>query len=244
MKKKVLLLVMASFLIAGVVSAASLWGSYKGNQIIRLTVDGDPVRVSDVPAISYQGRTMIPIYLLQQAGIQYSWDGKNQTVDILKPVGNVPSTGDVDKLKAYVAAADYYASLDNLGDMIRGLSDHLSLVYEGDSLGKGTKPDYNRLNTIIDTYNRYVNEYSSKYAFLSSHGVNINEATGILNNYSAAIDAYKKAFSGMDKFILNHSDQNFDEYLDNSSRGADFSFDGIVSSGEQYDIFIRNALNH
>lgn len=51
MKKKVLLLIIASFMITGVVSAASLWGTYKGNQIIRLTVDGNAVKVSDAPAV-------------------------------------------------------------------------------------------------------------------------------------------------------------------------------------------------
>lgn len=63
-------------------SAAGLWGTYKGNNIIRLTVDGSPVKVSDVPAMSYQGRTMVPIYLLQQAGVSYTWDQENQTVNV------------------------------------------------------------------------------------------------------------------------------------------------------------------
>ncbi|WP_127532781.1 stalk domain-containing protein [Paenibacillus kobensis] len=86
MKRKIVAVFLAiSLLTAGVVSAASIWGTYKGNNIIRLTVDGTPVKVSDVPAISYNGRTMIPIYLLQQAGVNYTWDGKNQTVDIQKP---------------------------------------------------------------------------------------------------------------------------------------------------------------
>lgn len=83
MKKKVLLLIIASFMITSVVSAASLWGTYKGNQIIRLTVDGVPIKVSDAPAVLMDSRTMIPIYLLKEAGIVYSWDQKNQTVNIV-----------------------------------------------------------------------------------------------------------------------------------------------------------------
>ncbi|MEX1031172.1 MAG: stalk domain-containing protein [Paenibacillaceae bacterium] len=58
-------------------SAATLWGTYKGNQIIRISVDGVPVKVSDAPAVLMDGRTMIPIYLLNEAGIKYSWDQKN-----------------------------------------------------------------------------------------------------------------------------------------------------------------------
>ncbi|WP_274366081.1 trypsin-like peptidase domain-containing protein [Paenibacillus thermotolerans] len=84
--KKVIAIVLASLLFAGVASASSLWGTYKGNNIIRLTVDGAPVKVSDVPVISYQGRTMVPIYLLKEAGINYTWDQKNQTVDVVKQI--------------------------------------------------------------------------------------------------------------------------------------------------------------
>lgn len=32
--------------------------------------------------MSYQGRTMVPIYLLQQAGVSYTWDQENQTVNV------------------------------------------------------------------------------------------------------------------------------------------------------------------
>lgn len=86
MKKKVLFLIIAAVLcLGGVVSAASMWGTYKGQDIVRLTVDGVPVKVSDAPAINFDSRTMVPIYLLKEAGIQYSWDGANKTVDIIKP---------------------------------------------------------------------------------------------------------------------------------------------------------------
>ncbi|MFC3342959.1 trypsin-like peptidase domain-containing protein [Paenibacillus abyssi] len=83
MKKKIILSLLASLCFAGVVNAAGMWGTYKGNTIIRLTVDGVPVRVTDAPAMLYDNRTMIPIYLLKEAGIKYTWDQKNQTVNIV-----------------------------------------------------------------------------------------------------------------------------------------------------------------
>jgi hypothetical protein len=84
MKKKVLMSVIALFLfVMGVASGATIWGTYKGNEIIRLTVNGTTVKVTDVPAINYNNRTMIPIYLLQQAGISYTWDQKTKTVNIV-----------------------------------------------------------------------------------------------------------------------------------------------------------------
>lgn len=78
----------ASMMVGGVVSAASLWGTYKGNDIVRLTSDGVALKSTDVPAINYEGRTMIPINMLGQIGLQYTWDNKNKTVDIQteKPV--------------------------------------------------------------------------------------------------------------------------------------------------------------
>ncbi|MFB9273677.1 stalk domain-containing protein [Cohnella cellulosilytica] len=101
MKKKIILIVFASFMIMSVVSAASLWGTYKGNQIIRLTVDHKPINVSDVPAISYNGRTMVPIYLLKEAGISYSWDAKNQTVNLVSHNGKETILGNNTKASAF-----------------------------------------------------------------------------------------------------------------------------------------------
>ncbi|MBJ6360445.1 stalk domain-containing protein [Paenibacillus sp. GCM10012307] len=84
MKKKIAISLMASFCFAGVVHAAGMWGTYKGNDIIKLTVDGADVKVADVPAVILNGRTMVPIYLLSQAGVTYSYDAKKQTVDVKK----------------------------------------------------------------------------------------------------------------------------------------------------------------
>lgn len=82
LKKKVLVLSIALMLaVTGVVSAASLWGKYKGYDIIKITVDGKAIK-ADVPAFVFDNRTMVPVYLLKQAGINYTFDAKKQTVDI------------------------------------------------------------------------------------------------------------------------------------------------------------------
>ncbi|MFD2330045.1 hypothetical protein ACFSR7_12405 [Cohnella sp. GCM10020058] len=86
MKKKILLLLVLSMIFAGVVSAASLWGSYKGNPIIKLQINGFDAQISDVPVISYNDRTMIPIYLLKQAGVEFTYDANKKTINILKPL--------------------------------------------------------------------------------------------------------------------------------------------------------------
>jgi hypothetical protein len=92
MKNKLLFITILGFLIAGVVSAATSWGEYKGNSIVHLTVNGVDVAVSDVPAFSFDNRTMVPIYLLKQAGINYSYDADTQTVDIITPTQTPEAT--------------------------------------------------------------------------------------------------------------------------------------------------------
>lgn len=106
----------------GAVSAASFWGTYKGNPVVRLTVDGVPIKVSDVPAINYNNRTMIPIYLLKQAGIEYEWDGKNQSVNIISngaPPDEISdkkklTAKEISKLMDRVGLVEVYDSYGNL----------------------------------------------------------------------------------------------------------------------------------
>lgn len=58
-------------------------GTYKGNDVVRITSIGVTLKTTDVPAISYNGRTMIPISMLSQVGLGYTWDQKNKTVDVV-----------------------------------------------------------------------------------------------------------------------------------------------------------------
>ncbi|MBM7564309.1 hypothetical protein JOC55_001250 [Paenibacillus sacheonensis] len=97
LKKKVISLTIAGVVaLSGVVSAASMWGTYKGNDIIKITVDGRPllVKTGDVPGMSFNGRTMIPINLLKYAGVTYTWNQSTKTVDIHKTTTE-PATSSV-----------------------------------------------------------------------------------------------------------------------------------------------------
>ncbi|MFD2333111.1 hypothetical protein ACFSR7_27970 [Cohnella sp. GCM10020058] len=87
MKKKILLLTLIGLLtVGGVVSAANLWGTYKGYAKMRITLGGQPILTTGTPAINFQGSTMLPLAALKSAGVSYSYDAKKQTVD-LKPAG-------------------------------------------------------------------------------------------------------------------------------------------------------------
>lgn len=87
MKKKIVLLTLIGLLaVGGVVSAASLWGTYKGFPKVRLTLGGQAIATQGTPAINLQGSTMLPLSALKSAGVSYTYDPKKQTVD-LKPAG-------------------------------------------------------------------------------------------------------------------------------------------------------------
>jgi hypothetical protein len=95
MNKKIFIILFSSLLFCSVVSAASLWGTYKGNSIVKITNNGNPIKVSDVPAISYKGRTMVPLYLLKQFGLEYQYDAKKQTVNVTPPQPNITTSLEV-----------------------------------------------------------------------------------------------------------------------------------------------------
>lgn len=123
MKKKVILLSLAlMLLLTGVVSAASLWGKYDGFNIIRITVDGKTIE-GDIPAMNYKGRTMVPIYMLKDAGVNYKWNGENQSVDI---TSNTPSSNTFDP----TAATNEIINLGGAGVTIMNIQgDSTAMVY-------------------------------------------------------------------------------------------------------------------
>lgn len=144
MKRKILFLAIVGLLcMSAVVYAGSLWGQYKGNDIIRLTVNGSAVKVSDVPAINYNNRTMVPIYLLQQAGINYSWDQKNKTVDI---ESSSPSSSEnvvgIDWRGIFGHLRNYHVS--SLSMLIDSGIDGITANYNGTSKTI-TNSDYNEI---------------------------------------------------------------------------------------------------
>lgn len=234
MKKKILVATLAiSMAFAGVASAASLWGTYKGNQIIRLTVNGNPVKVSDVPALSYQGRTMVPVYLLQQAGVNYKWDGKNQTVNITKTPDSAQDVKDL------VTVSDYYNSLASLGDQIRGLSEHLRLVYEANKYGYDYTFDYKMFNDIIDTYNAANKESGTISATLKLYD---KDLTTILNNYAESLEEFKNAFIQLDNYIQTNNQNYAMNYTDSANNAFDTAHDGTLLAINSYKAVINMIL--
>lgn len=82
MKKKIIVLTAVLMLFAGVVSASSINGDYKGNPIVKVTSSGKQLETDEVPAMIYDGHTLVPISLLRQIGASVTWDQNTYNVDV------------------------------------------------------------------------------------------------------------------------------------------------------------------
>ncbi|WP_336775094.1 stalk domain-containing protein [Paenibacillus sp. MMO-58] len=231
MKKKIAILSVALMVAAaGVASAGAAWGKYKGYDIIRLTVNGKTVKATDAPAISFNNRTMVPIYMLKEAGVNYSWNSETNTVDVKKST-ITSGNADTDQLKAYFIMADIYKQLSDLGDNFVDFNNMLSLAFTGINMNNDrTQLDktYTYLNGYINMYNSEIEYIDSKENDLNSHGISLDKANTVLNHYFDAIDYYKEALDYLDSYYsTNKSNTAFNKYLDASGKGSDATYDGL-----------------
>jgi hypothetical protein len=84
-KKKVIALILFSLGCAGVVQASSIHGDYNGDPIVKLFAEGKELLVEDAPAVIRDGRTMVPLYLLRQAGVAVHWVPEKYAVELTLP---------------------------------------------------------------------------------------------------------------------------------------------------------------
>ncbi|NQX70130.1 hypothetical protein HQN90_28740 [Paenibacillus alba] len=80
--KKLLTVTMILFFITSSVNASSSRGDFEGNPIVSVKDNGNELKVDDVPAINYKGRTMVPIYMLKQLGADVAWDDSTYSVNV------------------------------------------------------------------------------------------------------------------------------------------------------------------
>lgn len=87
-------------LFAGVVSASSINGDYKGNPIVKITSNGKALELDEVPPMIYDGHTVVPISLLRQLGASVTWDPTTYGVDVKLPSQSPVQdlTGDIKKI--------------------------------------------------------------------------------------------------------------------------------------------------
>ncbi|SET02790.1 stalk domain-containing protein [Paenibacillus sp. NFR01] len=156
MKKKVAAVTVAvSLMLTGAVSAANLWGTYKGNEIIRITSNGVAVKPKDVPAISYNGRTMIPISMLGQLGLNYTWNQSKKTVNF-NTKANTASTNDLPPVLS-IMKANMFKDMEDLGEelFLTKAAFDLDFISKMSSVTFDSNSDKSLANAI-DNYNALI----------------------------------------------------------------------------------------
>lgn len=197
--KKIGLVIIMIVLLATVANAASINGDYKGNPIIKLTVDGVPVKVTDTPAVIMDGRTMIPIYLLKEANINYSWDQKTQKVDIKK---GKDIFSDINSLIIANQYNDFFQKLEACNNRAESFANSLinsnpnsseeMTICEGELISLLTSNDNNLTSPNVYTTN------TSELKKLSS------EANILLKKYSDQVDKLLVSdYVGAEKFYVD-----------------------------------------
>lgn len=201
MKKVVIMLILFLFF-AGVVSASSINGDYNGKPIVIMKSDGKELYVMDAPAVIMDNRTMIPIYMLRQIGLEVEWNPDEFSVNLSIPK---QVSIDTDELKTYLLALDYYAELRNLFNISTSLQFTYQLTYfyivdnvytVKDSLERVL----DTLNMVIDSYNNIHQEEITLKSSLQHYGVNDIYISASLNHFYNAIDYYKLAYDNLNEF--------------------------------------------
>lgn len=105
MKRKIsaaIILLLVFF--SGVAAAAGVNGKYAGYDIIKIFSANKELQAEDVPAINFKGRTLVPIGVLKQLGVEVEWNAKQQRVDVSLPVRTVAvlTAEQLDSLSKYV----------------------------------------------------------------------------------------------------------------------------------------------
>jgi hypothetical protein len=173
MKKKVLVLtLLALFVLSGIVSAANLWGTYKGNSIIRVTSNGNVIKPNGVPAISYQGATMVPTSILKQSGVNVTWDQKNQSLDIQGSKTTYSQNDPVAVAKQIISLGGGGFTLTNVSGKLTAMT-YFTPKSSFDS-------DWNAIYTIFVSLSNYNTEFS--YVGYGDQG-GITIATKVVRDY-------------------------------------------------------------
>jgi S1-C subfamily serine protease len=105
MKRKVASAIILLFVFfSGVVAAGSANGKFEGYDIIKIFSANKEIQPEAVPAINFQGNTLVPIGVLRQLGVDVKWNASRQRVDVSMPVRTVPvlTAEQLDSLSKYV----------------------------------------------------------------------------------------------------------------------------------------------
>jgi hypothetical protein len=258
MKKKILLLATMLMLIAGVVSASSLNGDYKGNPIVKVMSNGKQLESDEVPAMIYDGHTVVPISLLRQIGASVTWDANTYSVDVkfpqstTSPNPTTTTTPNQPLLIKLAKVANMYKLTQDLSDRLTSHSNFLSLYFDGHNSYRTNaftnKDATDRMGQLIEHYNLVSDKYNVFKNEITD--INLTDLFNIIKMNYDAIEYYKLATSNIIDWNYyrgiydnNKSQDSFNSYLSNSNSGFTLSNQASVASSKGYDTYILRVIN-
>lgn len=155
--KKIGLVIIMIVLLATVANAASINGEFEGNPIIKMKSNGKALAVEDVPAILYNGRTMVPVGVLRDLGVTVEWDQKTQSVDVAvnasknEPIP-VQSFDPVQKTKEIISSGGGGVTLVEVAGQMTAVTYFSSI--------NGFNSDWNKITAIIGMLTDFGATYS------------------------------------------------------------------------------------
>lgn len=158
-------------LLATVANAASINGNFEGNPIILMKSNGNTLAVEDVPAILYNGRTMVPVGMLRDLGVTVEWDQKTQSVDVAvnasknEPVP-VESFDPVQKTKEIISSGGGGVTIVEVSGQMTAITYFSSI--------NGFDSDWNKIITIIGTLTDFGATYS-RVVYVEDNNENLIE---------------------------------------------------------------------
>lgn len=202
MKKKVILLAVALMLVAtGVVSAAANWGKFEGYNIVKLVINGKEVTPKDTPPVILKGRTMVPLNLLEQAGLSATWNKDTYTVDV------VTEESEIEELQRVAITMDIYSALKDFYDTFNSYEVALtqSITY------KDYRPYLNALSNYIETFAdfRDMEEYIlnvEEYTQETEYGA--TSYNDILKDYNTALESISESIDLLGVYFDSGSETN------------------------------------
>lgn len=169
MHKRIVLCLMCLVFVAllGVVCFASTHGLFEGYPIVKVVVNGQEVR-GDVPAISFKGRTMVPVRFVSEAlGAEVTWDAASATVRISTGQTGTPAAEESASGKAE------YTVRDETGKPLYGFT--INKVTEMSE--RNAYSDKNPAQVIVIHYT-YTNVSNEEDVYLSDIFFKVVDSTG------------------------------------------------------------------
>lgn len=244
MKVKVTVLTaIGSFLVCGIVSAGSLWGTFKGNPIIKVNVDGTSVN-STVPAINYSDKVMLPVSMLGDVdGITYNYDSANKTINIYSNANGSSKEKEAQQ-KANAQYADFFIQISVIGEslnLIPDAIDNFMMNYVSNIASINTTGTYDKQASAeagvnaLKAYNDGINAYNQLLE-KSKNFTYDPVVNNILSNYKSALDEFKKMQDNMAKFAsTNGKDTSF---KDNARYGRKLVSEGRNLAMQRYQAYM------